>query len=80
MEDEFKIDIKVKKGLYRHYKGDEYIVWGQGFHTETGEPLVFYMSIRDGKSWARPASMFIETVKMEGKSIPRFQLLKSYEV
>jgi hypothetical protein len=79
MEDNLSIDIKIKRGLYRHYKGGEYIVLGQGFHSETQEHLVFYMSVNDGKMWARPLKMFMEQVFVNDMIISRFHLVKSYE-
>ena len=46
---------------YLHNKtGDAYEKIGEGLHTETMEPLVFYRRIADGTLWARPSSMFYE--------------------
>lgn len=46
-------------GLYRHFKGNTYVVIGEGTHTETDEDLVIYMSTKlDGKIWCRPKEMF----------------------
>lgn len=36
------MDIKI--GLYKHFKGDFYIVLCNAIHTETGEQLVVYTS------------------------------------
>ncbi|MCH5297488.1 MAG: DUF1653 domain-containing protein [Ruminococcus sp.] len=63
----------VQLGRYRHYKGNEYEVIGFAKHSETGEKLVIYLSLyEDNQMWARPYSMFIETVEIDGKQIPRF--------
>ena len=63
---------QVRLGLYRHYKGDLYRVIGVAKHSETGEELVVYKSLKDEKLWARPKIMFLEKVIVEGKEAPRF--------
>ncbi|MGE3314366.1 MAG: DUF1653 domain-containing protein [Planctomycetaceae bacterium] len=63
-------------GRYRHYKGNEYVVIGVARHSETKEELVVYRTDYGDKSlWARPAAMFVETVTVDGKSVPRFEFL-----
>lgn len=68
----------LKPGKYRHYKGKEYEVIGEALHSETLEKMVVYKplyatpDIPDGTLWVRPLAMFIETVEIEGKSVPRF--------
>lgn len=63
----------VQLGRYRHYKGNEYEVIGFAKHSETGEKLVIYISLyEDNQVWARPYNMFIETVEVGGKQVPRF--------
>lgn len=68
-------------GTYRHYKGDLYEVIGIGRHTETNEELVFYRckyytkEFGNNALWARPLSMFLETIEIEGKQVPRFQFI-----
>ncbi len=65
-------------GRYRHYKGQEYRVIGVGLHTETLEPMVLYQALYSSPDfgnnalWARPLSMFIESVHYENVSVPRF--------
>jgi hypothetical protein len=60
-------------GLYRHYKGKDYRVIGLCRHSETQEWLVLYRQLYgDLALWVRPAGMFIETVTIDGKTIPRF--------
>jgi hypothetical protein len=64
-------------GKYRHYKGGEYEALFLAQHTEIeDEEMVVYKSISDGKIWTRPLSMWLETVKVEGKEIKRFTKLK----
>jgi hypothetical protein len=63
----------IKPGVYRHYKGKDYLVMGLAHHSETREPLVVYRCLYDDYSlWVRPETMFKETVVIDGKEIPRF--------
>ena len=63
-------------GRYRHYKGKEYIVLGVARHSETEEELVVYQQdYGEMGLWARPKSMFMEFVNVDGKTIPRFQFV-----
>lgn len=65
------------KGLYRHYKGNEYEVIGEGTHTETEEKLVIYRSVKDpAVIWVRPYEMFFETVEVDNSTVPRFSKLE----
>ncbi|MBK8288542.1 MAG: DUF1653 domain-containing protein [Cellvibrionales bacterium] len=66
----------IKPGVYRHYKGKDYLVVGLAHHSETREPLVVYRCLYDDYSlWVRPELMFRETVIIDGKVIPRFAFL-----
>lgn len=59
----------VVHGIYRHYKGDYYIIEDIARHTETGEELVIYRGLyANGPLWARPKAMFLE--KIEPNQIP----------
>ena len=55
---------KVKiKGIYKHFKGDLYIVEDIGTYSETDEKCVIYRALYgDNKLWIRPLKMFIEKV------------------
>lgn len=65
--------MKLKSGLYRHYKGNEYFVFQVATHSETRESLVFYRCLYGDYSWwVRPLDMFLETVELAGETIPRF--------
>jgi hypothetical protein len=58
---------------YRHYKGNEYRVLHVVKHSETQEEMVVYQDIaHPEKIWARPLPMFMETIEIEGKNVPRF--------
>lgn len=64
---------EIKLGRYRHFKGNEYEVIGIAKHSETLEPMVIYKALYDdGSLWVRPASMWNETVKKDGKVFQRF--------
>ena len=66
--------IEIEPGHYRHYKGKEYEVLGMAKHTETLEALVIYRALYgEGKVWARPATMWNETVIVNGEEVKRFQ-------
>jgi len=59
--------------VYKHYKGTKAKVLGEGFHSETREPLVIYIHLEDGVIWARPREMFLENVIINGKEVERFE-------
>lgn len=64
----------IKPGLYRHFKGMQYLVEHVARHSETMEPFVVYQALYgDFGHWIRPLAMFKESVMMSGEEIPRFQ-------
>jgi len=67
----------LQLGKYRHYKGNMYEVIGVAKHSETLEELVIYKALY-GKNelWARPIKMFFDEVEVDGKKVPRFELIK----
>jgi hypothetical protein len=68
----------VPAGRYRHYKGGLYEVLGVARHSETEEELVVYRPLYgEGGLWVRPRAMFLETVRINGQDVPRFQFLGS---
>lgn len=63
----------IQPGRYRHYKGNEYTVLGVARHSETLEELVVYRQEYGERGlWVRPATMFSETVLVDGRVVPRF--------
>ena len=68
----------ISQGIYRHYKGNLYQVLHTAQHSETEESLVVYRCLYGEYGvWVRPLSMFSETVEVEGKQVPRFELTKA---
>ena len=78
----------IKKGLYRHFKGENkiYEVLGTAMHTETEEELVIYRALYDdkmvknGDMFARAIKMFLEEVPKDKKNPTgqkyRFEFIK----
>ena len=66
---------EIRRGIYRHYKGGMYEVIDIARHSETLEVLVIYRNVATGEYWARPISMWNETVVIEGDEVPRFRFL-----
>ena len=55
-------EIKVH-GIYRHFKGNYYLVEELAKDSETEETIVVYRKLYgDGSLWARPLSMFLSEV------------------
>ncbi len=49
--------------IYRHFKGDHYLVEALARDSETGADMVIYRKLYgDGGLWVRPAKMFLEDV------------------
>lgn len=69
-------------GEYEHYKGKRYQVVGVACHSETGEFLVIYRPLYEHVGqpaiWARPYDMFIESLVIGGRTIPRFKKVPSH--
>lgn len=52
--------------VYRHFKGDYYLVEGVATDSETGERCVVYRKLYgDGSLWVRPEGMFLSEVDAE---------------
>ena len=69
-----KVNImELKKGKYKHFKGNEYELIDIAIHSETLEEMVVYRPLYgEGKLWVRPASMWNEEVIHNGEKVKRF--------
>ncbi|MDW7673812.1 MAG: DUF1653 domain-containing protein [Bacillota bacterium] len=76
MEETESTSIKINK-IYRHYKGNNYLVLHVAKLSETLEELVVYKALYGEQGiWVRPLAMFIEKVQIDGKLINRFEELE----
>lgn len=71
----------MKKGIYKHYKGNNYEVVGLARHSETTEEMVVYKALYASEFgrdtvWVRPLGMFKENVTLNGQEVPRFAFVK----
>jgi len=63
----------IQAGLYRHFKGANYIVLGTAQHSESDEIVVVYAPEQDRETlWVRPIEKFIEKVSTTGGEVQRF--------
>ncbi len=70
----------IRRGRWRHYKGNEYKVLGVARHSETEEWMVVYQALYgDGDVWVRPAAMWSETVVCDGVAVPRFAFVEDMD-
>lgn len=55
-------EIKIH-GIYKHFKGDSYLVEDIAYDSETKEKMVVYRRLYgDGSLWVRPIDMFLSEV------------------
>lgn len=72
--------MSLKTGIYRHYKGNLYQVLHTARHSESSEWLVVYRALYgDYGVWVRPLAMFCESVEIDDKTLPRFELIKELQ-
>ena len=56
----------IKNRIYKHFKGDYYLVLDIAIHSETNEKLVLYRALYgNGELYARPYDLFISEVEHE---------------
>ena len=59
------MDLKIK-GIYKHFKGDYYLVEDVAIHSETKEKYVVYRSLYgENELYIRPYEMFLSKVDKE---------------
>lgn len=60
-------NLKIK-GIYKHYKGNLYLVEDIIYNSETCEKMVAYRALYgDNKLWCRPYNMFFDEVNKNGQ-------------
>lgn len=69
----------IKKGIYKHFKGNLYEVIDIAKHSETEEDMVVYRSLNNNTLWVRPLKMWNEIVKRDGKEYIRFTYIEGAE-
>lgn len=70
----------MKKGIYRHFKGNLYEVIGVARHSESLEEMVVYKALYgNGDMWVRPVSMWDEIIERDGRTFPRFEFVNETE-
>ena len=58
-------ELKIN-GIYKHFKGDYYLVQDVAKDSETKEKMVVYRRLYgDGSLWVRPKEMFLSEVDHE---------------
>ena len=68
--------MELPSGKYRHFKGGLYEIVCIAKNSETLEDTVIYRSLTEPeKIWARPLSMWDETVERGGITYKRFTKL-----
>ena len=68
--------MEVKKGKYRHFKGNEYELLYIAKDSETLEDMVVYKALYgEGGIWVRPLKMWNETVVRDGVEYKRFKYI-----
>lgn len=66
----------IKLGKYRHFKGSEYELIAIAKHSEDLSDMAVYRSLKDGRVWVRPLSMWNEQIIHEGKTVSRFTFIE----
>jgi len=71
--------MKLKLGVYKHFKGKKYRVLGAAKHSETLEDFVVYEVLHENKTsklWVRPLEMFMGDKEIDGKKVKRFTFVR----
>ena len=58
--------MSLQPGVYRHFKGKEYLLLGLARHSETLQTMVVYRALYGERGvWVRPMEMFFSPVDRE---------------
>ncbi len=69
----------LKNRVYRHFKGNYYIVLDIGFYTETNEKCVIYRALYEkGDIYIRPYTMFVS--KVDKQKYPKASQMYRFEL
>ena len=70
----------LRRGVYRHFKGNLYELVDVAKHSETLEDMVVYRALYgEGGLWVRPLSMWNEYVESGGGRVRRFEKVEEEE-
>jgi len=73
---------KLKLGIYKHFKGNRYLVLTVGKHSETLEEYVVYISLYENETsqvWIRPLENFMgDKILEDGTKVKRFTFVSEY--
>jgi hypothetical protein len=71
----------MKLGIYKHYRGNHYLLMGVCRHSESLEIMVIYRALYDDYGlWVRPKTIFEEMVEDNGEMIPRFTFIQTVDL
>lgn len=59
---------------YKHYKGNMYKIIAFARHSETGEDMIVYQSLKNKDVWVRPKNMWNEEIN---ENTLRFTLVEN---
>ena len=70
------MNSELKKGIYRHFKGNLYELVGVARHSETLCEMVVYRALYGERElWVRDARMWSEYVECDGVRVRRFEFV-----
>lgn len=71
--------MELKKGIYRHYKGDEYEILSEALNSDDKKEVVVYQSLKDKKIWVRDKAEFLAEIEVNKEKKLRFEYVKEAE-
>ncbi|MBS4173481.1 DUF1653 domain-containing protein [Bacillus sp. FJAT-49736] len=67
-------------GVYKHFKGGEYVIFTAGMFENTMEPCIVYQSLDTGKLWIRTYEDFTGYKEINGERVKRFEYIGALDV